>query len=842
MSNLEAVKEEVRGSIDIVDVVSEYVELNRNLKGLCPFHDEKTPSFSVNQRGQYFHCFGCGVGGDVFRFLELMENRPFKDVLSSLAAQVGINIGEMRGSELIEMQGRRDRYELLRIAAEYYHRRLTDNGRMYLSEGRGFTAETIGKFRLGWADGTLYEELKRRGSNYLELAVEIGLIRKSSSGRYTDFFRDRLIFPNWRRGQVVHMTGRLLGDAQPKYLHLPGPMKYLYNEDSLISEQVIIAEGAPDCLSVSQAGYCAVGILGTGQFNADHAAKFKSCRKVVVCTDGDEAGRQAAKRIGNAMPEKVFVASLPEAKDLNDVLRETGKAGIGKLLDSARGFIDLEIDLIQGLPENAKAQAAKEILPLLVEMDDFDRDRYVSSLAKASDVPKSAINAGLKELQRQRNRSKADSTPDTETQPISSEDRERAEALLNDPDLLQRFLEATEKSGCVGEDNNKILVYLAMTSRLLDRPISLIIKGDSSGGKSFLVERISAFMPDAEKLAFSTITPKALYHRTDDLSHKILIVYERPGAEDSDYPIRTLQSEGKLTISMPVKDEKTGQFETMDKTVAGPVAYIETTTKSHIHPENETRCFEVFIDESEEQTDRIHEVQRARYRSKGITQPPDLSLWQLAQQMLTKRTVKIPFIDLITFPSTPIRARRDHQRFLTLVETSALLHQFQRSTQTVDGEEHILASEVDYAIAYGLASAVLGQTIKAISPKTESLLMKLKEKFGGENGETFQRKEVYGLVEWNTKTVDRCLKEAAGQGCLDVLKGGQGKAYEYQFLKLPTVPEALLKHPQTLRNEYRRQTPLRSSSASESIPEKSNTIQYNAKEQLRHFTNKEAGI
>jgi DNA primase catalytic core len=839
---LEEVKEKVRESIDIVNVVSEYVDLNRNLKGLCPFHDEKTPSFSVNQKGQYFHCFGCGVGGDVFRFLELMERRPFKEVLCSLAAQVGIDIGVFSGSELMEMQRHRDRHELLTFATDYYHGRLTDTVRMYLSEGRGLTAETIGQFRLGWADGKLCEELKRRGSNYFELAIEIGLLRKSSGGHYTDFFQNRLIFPNWRRGQVVHMTGRVLGNTQPKYLHLPGPMTYLYNEDALHSEQVIVAEGAPDCISVSQAGYSAVGILGTGQFNADHAKKFRKCNRVIVCTDGDEAGRQAAKRIGSLMPEKAYVASLPEAKDLNDVLRETGTAGIAKLLDSARGFVDLEIDAIQCLPENAKVQAAKEILPLLVEMDDFDRDRYVSNLAKASKLPKSSINAGLKQSRKNDSRSQVESIPDAEAQPICSEDRERAQALLNDPDLLQRFLEATEKSGCVGEDDNKILVYLAMTSRLLDKPISLIVKGDSSGGKSFLVEKMSAFMPDAEKLAFSAITPRALYHRQNDLSHKILIVYERPGAEDSDYSIRTLQSEGKLTISMAVKDEKTGKFETIDKTVAGPVAYIETTTRSHLHPENETRSFEVFIDESEEQTDRIHEVQRARYRLKHTTQPPDLSVWTIAQQILKKRKVKIPFVDLITFPSTPIRARRDHQRFLTLIETSALLHQFQRGTQTVDGEEHILASEVDYAIAYGLASAVLGQTIKAISPKTESLLMKLKEKFGGEDGESFQRKEVYGLVNWNTKTVDRCLKEAAGQGCLDVLKGGQGKAYEYQFLKLPTVPEALLKHPQTLRDEYRQQTPLRSSSASESIPEKSNTIQCNAIEQLHHFPNKEAGI
>ncbi len=312
-----------------------------------------------------------------------------------------------------------------------------------------------------------------------------------------------------------------------------------------------------------------------------------------------------------------------------------------------------------------------------------------------------------------------------------------------------------------------------------------------------MVESVSQFFPGEEIRQFTALTPKALFHRKDDLKHKAFIVYERSGAEESDYSIRTLQSEKKLIFSTPVKNPETNAFETEDIEIEGPIAYVETTTKTHIHPENETRCFEIFTDESEEQTKRIYEAQNRKHEIMALDKEAILKPWKNAQRLLKSYPVLIPYIDLIEFPTKPLRVRRDRPKFLALIEASALLRQHQREKRTINGKEFIVADIEDYTVAYSLIDNVLESVLKGQSPKVKELIKAAKQF----DGRQFTNKDLRDKVEWNEKTVIKHVKEAVSWGYFEITEeGGRGRAYHYKLVKTDDSPAGLLA-PDKLKEE-----------------------------------------
>jgi hypothetical protein len=453
---------------------------------------------------------------------------------------------------------------------------------------------------------------------------------------------------------------------------------------------------------------------------------------------------------------------------------------------------NLESDFIKGLINDPKVT----YVSTLVEMNKIplhgERESYIKELSKVRQVTQDSIKKDLKKHQ------PLDRLPSQSELKIevTGDAKEKALSLLNDKDILERFLNDSELLGCVGEDENKIAIYLALTSRKLDDPINLIVKGESSAGKSFLVDSVTRFFPKEDVLAFTAMTPKALYHRKDSLKHKVLIIYEQAGAEESDYSIRTLQSEKKLVFSYPCKDSATGQFETQDIEVEGPIAYVETTTKTRVHPENETRCFELFIDESEAQTQRIFNVQNRKYEGTQPNVESILTPWVNAQRLLEPFPVILPYMKHIQFPTKPLRARRDRLRFLTLIEASALLHQRQREKKEINGKLNLVATISDYWVAYTLAAVLLERSVKGVSPRLKELIEAAEELDAG-----FSRKELQEkLKDWDPKTINKYLEDAEKNGYIEISDGGgKGKAYKYDFVKSTDDNPIALLHPEALK-------------------------------------------
>ncbi len=331
----------IRARHPIEEVIAAYVELRpagRRLVARCPLpgHEDASPSFSVYPEEQHFYCYGCNRGGDVFAFLQLVEGSSFREAVERL---------ESNGSSITPRQvpapppARTPQsqsldeasFKLLTAAAEVYHASLLLNPEMlaYLA-GRGITLKTIKRFRLGYATGdNLAKYFRFRGWD-LQLAKELGLVTARG-----EFFRERIILPEWRKGRAIYLTGRKTRKYQEvKYLGLPGMGKPLYGlEMSQGSAEVFIVEGAFDLLTLVQWGSPAVALLGSHLKN-EWREDVAFAKRVFILTDSDEAGRAAAHRLAELFRERaVIVPPLPRAKDVNELaLRPEGRMVFEELL------------------------------------------------------------------------------------------------------------------------------------------------------------------------------------------------------------------------------------------------------------------------------------------------------------------------------------------------------------------------------------------------------------------------------------------------------------------------------------------------------------------------------
>jgi hypothetical protein len=392
-----------------------------------------------------------------------------------------------------------------------------------------------------------------------------------------------------------------------------------------------------------------------------------------------------------------------------------------------------------------------------------------------------------------------------------------------------------EALGYVGEEEAKLLVYLIATSRKLPRPLSGIIGSGSGAGKSFLAELAEQLTPPEEVELFSKLSSQALYYLPKDyLCRKLLILEERAGGEGADYAIRTLQTKDKLTQAVVLKDPTTGRMATRHYEVTGPIAYLETTTQSYLNPENTSRCFEIPLDESADQTRRIHESQR-RARSvvglkRAVSKTAVRRTHHNAQRLLEQVRVVIPYAEALTFPDRYLRTRRDHERFLCLIEAVAFLHQFQRErgTAVVDGREvpFIKATVEDYAIAYKLALRVLWVSLDELSRWGRELVDSCREQYEearAHNPElaptavNWTRRQLREFLGWPDKRLRACLDELVSLEYLRILGGGKGKTFIYCLNPdFSHNPRALgLLTPEALALRDRRESPWEAASLDE---------------------------
>jgi PAS domain-containing protein len=374
-----------------------------------------------------------------------------------------------------------------------------------------------------------------------------------------------------------------------------------------------------------------------------------------------------------------------------------------------------------------------------------------------------------------------------------------AMALLTAPDLVDRILLDFATMGVVGEESNKLTGYLAAVSRLLDRPLALLIQSASAAGKSSLMDAVLDLVPEEELVRYSAMSGQSLFYMGNrDLHHKILAIAEEEGARHASYALKLLQSEGRVTMASTGKDAATGMLVTHDYTVEGPVMLFLTTTAIDLDEELLNRCLVLTVNESREQTRAIHALQRSRETLDGMLARDRreglLKLHRNAQRLLKPLAVVNPYADQLTFQDHQTRSRRDHVKYLTLIRSIALLHQHQRVVRTIthEGQEiqYIEVMPQDIALANELAQEVLGRTVDELLPQTRKLLGLLHEWVQSERGRLgvpqsdfrFTRRDVREALGWGDTQLKVHLGRLAELEFLVPHRGRQGRAYAYELL------------------------------------------------------------
>jgi len=426
------------------------------------------------------------------------------------------------------------------------------------------------------------------------------------------------------------------------------------------------------------------------------------------------------------------------------------------------------------------------------------RTEFAKRASTALSVEAQAVEAALlallveAEQQAEAEKTQGEATP---AATMSESDRAEALAFLTRGDLVEQVRRDIEALGYVGERTLMLLLYLIAISRKLSDPCSGIVLSGSGAGKSGATEVIERLTPPEDVVLLTRLTPQSLYYTEPGyLDRKLVIVEERFGSIEADYSIRVLQSRKKLIAAAPVKDPQTGNMRTKVFMVEARCAFIEATTASSVNHENATRCFELQMDETEEQTRRIHERQRLMRTERGLALRQEAEAiarrhWN-AQRLLEPLPVVIPFADKLSFPSSWMRTRRDHARFLNLIEVSAFLHQYQRE-RTSDGA--IVAALADYAVAYGLAAQVLAETLADVKKPLREAFERIQGLSAKGDG-SVSRREIREALGEPDSTVRRWLAELVELEYLELeaSKGGQGRSARYRLSDRAPREELLL--------------------------------------------------
>ncbi len=462
--------EQIRSANDVVDVISEYVQLTkrgRNWFGLCPFHGEQTPSFSVTQDKQIFHCFGCGAGGNAITFVMDIEQIPFQEAVSKLGARVGIELEVEPSTISVEPVSKEESHmkEAHTFAMDYYHHLLlnTEEGEQALHylEERGFSEALIEQYGIGWALpgwDSLTTLLARKGFDLVEMEKCGLIIRKENKDDYFDRFRERIMFPIKNEfGHVIGFSGRVLKkDSQDaKYMNSPeSPIfqksKILYNLDVARpvirkKRKVIVMEGFMDVMAAAKAGITnTVGTMGTS-LTQQHVSKLKRLTdSVTICYDGDSAGWEAAKRASELLMSenvKTEIALLPDQLDPDDYVKTYGpEAFQTQIIDRPHAYLAFMMMAARKNKnfqyENDTLQYVQEVLEhLIVKSSPLERDLYIRQLSKETNISEDAINQQFRKIEGKslRQQSKPSAKKMDEMTPVKNKKLQaidRAEKLL----------------------------------------------------------------------------------------------------------------------------------------------------------------------------------------------------------------------------------------------------------------------------------------------------------------------------------------------------------------------------------------------------------------------------
>ncbi len=842
--------ERIKAATDLVRVIEGHgIELKKAGKdhvGRCPFHDDQHPSLRVSQAKGLFHCMACGAAGNVIQFVARMENLTEREAALKLCGSIpGVKRGsEIKPSSPAVKVDAATRAKLLGRVATFYARTMAKDhaGLDYLKTRRLDDAALLDTFGAGYCNGTMRKVLPDSGA-VIEQLKAIGILNE----RGNEVFYDRVVIPiHDAAGNVVNLYGRRLDDQKPRHLYLGGERRGVFNGAAAKAHQsLIVTEAILDAMSFWAAGVRnVISLYGKDGWTADHETLMREngVTEIVLALDSDERGQEAAKALETklcGLAKVVHRIQWPEGvKDANDFFLSRGAVEFEKLLPApsavvhetageettltAEGF-EVAIRGSQAGParhyqlcaiEKPNAARLKATIKALsqeagrfhIDTVDFylsrSRKAFVSEAARLFREMPEVIEGDVNRLTVAMEKYVVQQLEGKTACSVSMPDADRLEALrmARGQDLMGELQRDFGKLGIVGEETNRLLLYLAMTSRKMDDPLAVQILSSSGAGKSHLQDAVLSLCPDEDLIKLTSLTDRALFYKGEEsLRHKVIAIAEVAGAEGARYALRNLISDKKLVIESTIKNPLSGRLETQVNTVHGPTAVFETTTQPDTDPETKSRYVLLSVDESPGQTRAIMEAQRQSHtlegRKRRKMRESVIAKHHAFQRLLEPVAVVNPFEPLLSYGEDDrLALRRDHPKYLNLILAVTFLHQMQRPRKH-DPElgDYIESTLDDIAIANELAHNLFGQSLDELSIPSRELLRLMGEyvshRAAAENKQPnvieFTRRELREAIKWTEARLRLHLGELVRLEYVAAVSGRFGQRYCHRLLVDP---------------------------------------------------------
>jgi DNA primase len=844
--------DQIKRTTDIVRVVESYGiklrKVGQDHVGLCPFHDDHKPSLRVTASKGLFRCPACGATGNVIQFVAKKEGLTDREAAVKLLSKVpGVKpaskVAAPPAQPSVPVPPPNPAALLQRVATFYAKTLHKDRAGLDYLKGRHLDDPALlATFQVGYCNGTLPTVLPKAGE-LIDGLKAVGVLNAKGQ----EHFRGCVTIPILdSQGNVCGIYGRRITDGEPPHLYLPGPHRGVFNHHAARTNKTIfITEAILDAMSLWQAGFKnVIALYGAQGWMADHEQLLResATREAWLCLDNDEAGRTGTERLKEKLAvlnvASVVVPWPDGVKDANDFFASRGLQDFEKLLASVRpaegapvqseitaklgeeivtatadglavsyGARRYELRAIER-PTPARLRAtikavsaeAGQLGRFHIDTVDFylsrSRRGFILETARLFREAAEVIEVDLNRLTERLERHTQSPEPATLAPVVAEADKAEALKLGKHPDLVGEILRDVEKLGLVGEQTNKLMGYLVMTSRKMEDPLALLILSGSGAGKSLLQDVLLKLCPEEDLVKLTSLTDRALFYKGEDsLRNRVLAVEEVAGAEGAYYAIRNLISAKKLVIETTVKNPMTGQLTTQLNTVYGPTAVFQTTTKPDLDAETRSRFIVTSIDESPEQTRAILEAQRHGHTLEGLRRKKQreaiIGRQHAFQRLLKPVTVINPFEPLLTYTEERLAVRRDNPKYLNLILAVTFLYQMQRDVKhdEVCGD-YIETTLDDIAIANELATELFGQSLSELSRPGQELLRLAFDYVTGQAAHqkaapetvTFSRRELREALKWSEYQLRTHLDELAQLEYVLPLSGRQGQPFRYRLL------------------------------------------------------------
>ena len=705
---------------------------------------------------------------------------------------------------------------------DHYHKKLNNNLALDWLKDHGITDQGIYEtYQIGFADGSL---LEITGDNQKKELIKLGILNDN----YYEHFNNCITIPVYDENkQIVEL--HVIDITTNKFIKpiILNGVPALFNQRVIkVYDEVILTEDFIDALSLLQLDIKnVISVSRHDEFKAEYIKILQDNRvKTVIIAFKNEVASvfscDIVKDLLLSEGFKIKSITLPHKDKLtkeyievlintanlitpdqeyNLVVKKEGLNYIFAINDISYNLSGVKGMFISNLKVNIKAEYENEKFPDNLDLYSYrSRKQFSINAGSVFNIEAKRIEKDLLKildyLETERDR-KFVIDNDTVKQELTEEDLQIGLKFLKSPDLFQEIIDNMTTLGYVGEDLNKILLYLAASSRILDDPISVMIISQSASGKSMLVETLRKLLPPEEVVALTSLSDQALNY-IGNLLHKFLIMGEAVHNELVEHQMRDMLSNHELSRLVPVKDEKTGKTKSEQIITKAIVSMVLGGTKYDINPENASRFFIVNADESIEQTNRIHDIQKDKYSIereyiKEDVRPKIIKKHQCAQRLLKKITIVNPFRNHLKFPNTTMRTRRDFERFIDLIAVTCFLRQYQKEQKT-DGRFTFIECDLfDYDIAYRIMiNNVLPATMQDISAgalsiyeEVRSMAGRMAKKNGIKTTEVeFIQREARNFTGLNKDTVKKYFKILVDNEYIHLSSGkNRGTRFSYKL-------------------------------------------------------------